>query len=100
LPNLLAPAAALALCLAVLPAAPAIAQEAEDASGGGQDAETKALDSTATQWSFQIAYQMMPDYYADTLDNGQARPAGLDNYVQMAVKSSYRLNVTYSIPVG
>ena len=25
-------------------------------------AETKALDSTATQWSFQLAYQTMPDY--------------------------------------
>jgi len=48
------------------------------------DAETKALDSTATQWSFQFAYQVM-DYHDDILDNGQPRPAGLDNFVQMRV---------------
>ena len=49
------------------------------------DAETKALDSTATQWSFQFAYQAMPDYYDDTLDNGQQRPAGPTDYVQMRI---------------
>jgi hypothetical protein len=50
-----------------------------------QDAESKALDSTATQWSFQGAYQMMPDYYSDTLDDGSTRRAGLDNYVQLRI---------------
>jgi len=57
----------------------ALAQEAE------QDEESKALDSTATQWSFQGAYQMMPDYHDDTLDNGFMRPAGLDNYLQLRI---------------
>jgi hypothetical protein len=55
---------------------------------GGQDAETKALDSTATQWSFQFAYQTM-DYKTDTLDNGVTRPAGLDNYVQLRIVAPF-----------
>ena len=50
-----------------------------------QDDESKALDSTATQWSFQFAYQWMPDYYDDVLDNGLPRPAGLDNYLQLRI---------------
>ena len=49
------------------------------------DAETKALDSTATQWSFQFAYQVMPDYHDDVLDNGQTRPAGATDYLQVRV---------------
>lgn len=47
----------------------------EEKSDGGQDRESKALDSTATQWSFQLAYQKIPDYHDDTLDNGQERPS-------------------------
>lgn len=62
----------------------AVAQD----DSGGQDAETKALDSTATQWSFQLAYQMM-DYKTDTLDNGQARPQGLDNYLQLRIVAPF-----------
>lgn len=54
-------------------------------AGEDQDAETKALDSSATQWSFSFAYQAMPDYHDDVLDNGQTRRAGLDNYVQLRV---------------
>jgi hypothetical protein len=57
----------------------------EETSKGGQDAESKALDSTATQWSFQLAYQKMPDYHDDTLDNGQQRPEGFDNYWQLRI---------------
>jgi len=53
--------------------------------GGGQDRESMALDSTATQWSFQFAYQAMPDYHDDTLDNGQVRPAGNDDYLQLRI---------------
>jgi len=49
-----------------------------------QDAETKALDATATQWSFQFAYQSMPNYY-DDLVNGTSRRPGLDNYLQFRV---------------
>jgi hypothetical protein len=49
------------------------------------DAETKALDSTATQWSFQLAYQVMPDYHDDILDSGQQRPAGATDYLQLRI---------------
>ena len=48
------------------------------------DAETKALDSTATQWSFQFAYQAMPDYHDDTV-NGEPRPAGSDDFLQARI---------------
>jgi hypothetical protein len=50
-----------------------------------QDAETKALDSTATQWSFQLAYQATPDYFSDILDSGQQRPAGTTDYLQLRI---------------
>lgn len=60
----------------------AMAQD-EDAQAA-QDRATAAMDATATQWSFQLAYQMMPDYYND-LVNGEPRKAGLDNYVQLRV---------------
>jgi hypothetical protein len=56
---------------------------AEDNSGG-QDAESKAMDATATQWSFQFAYQWMPDYYDDIV-NGQPRSAGLTDYAQLRI---------------
>jgi len=37
---------------------PALAEtEGEEEASRGQDRESKALDSTATQWSFQFAYQ-------------------------------------------
>jgi hypothetical protein len=49
------------------------------------DAETKALDSTATQWSFQLAYQTMPDYHDDILDTGLPRPAGATDYLQLRI---------------
>ena len=60
---------------------------ANDAAGGEdqQDAQTKALDSTATQWSFQLAYQVMPDYHQDTFDNGQTRPIGSTDYLQLRI---------------
>ena len=48
------------------------------------DAETKALDSTATQWSFQLAYQANPDYHDDIV-NGQPRRAGLTDFVQLRI---------------
>jgi hypothetical protein len=80
---------ALTATLAVLLAfggAPVSAQEDEneDAAGAaeGQDDVSKAMDSTATQWSFQLAYQDM-SWKDDTLDNGQTRAPGLDNYVQL-----------------
>jgi hypothetical protein len=56
----------------------------DDAETVGQDDTSKALDATATQWSFQFAYQSMPDYYNDQV-NGSERPSGLDNYVQLRI---------------
>jgi len=71
----------LGVVLGVGGATSAVAQE----EGSVQDDESKALDSTATQWSFQFAYQWMPDYYDDVLDDGLPRPAGLDNYLQVRI---------------
>ena len=76
--------------LLVLEAVPVQAQEegdegpavVEEATGAEQDDVAKAMDSTATQWSFQFAHQWM-SWKEDTLDNGQTRAPGLDNYVQL-----------------
>ena len=51
---------------------------------GGQSRESMAVDATATQWSFQLAYQWMPDYHTDTI-NGEPRRKGLDNYLQLRI---------------
>jgi hypothetical protein len=48
-----------------------------------QDDVSKALDSTATQWSFQFAYQ--DTTWKDDEINGQPRKPGLDNFVQIRV---------------
>jgi hypothetical protein len=87
-------AAVIVLMAAVLvvPSGPCLAQEedeekvttADEGTAGGQDDVTKAMDSTATQWSFQFAYQSMT-WKDDTLENGETRPAGLDNYVQLRI---------------
>jgi hypothetical protein len=66
-------------------ASQALAQEAGGAEPAGQDAETRALDSTATQWSFQLAYQTMPDWHMDPLASGDTRRPGLDNYWQLRI---------------
>jgi hypothetical protein len=58
------------------------APRAEETS---QDAGSKAIDPTVAQWSFQGAYQWMPDYHADTMDNGALRPAGSTDYLQLRV---------------
>ena len=77
------------LVLLLVLASPFHCMAQEEKSKGGQDAESKALDSTATQWSFQLAYQKMPDYHDDTLSNGQTRPAGADNYWQLRVVAPF-----------
>jgi hypothetical protein len=46
-------------------------------------AETKAMDSTATQWSFQTAYQV--NSYHDDMVNGATRPEGLTDFVQLRI---------------
>ena len=48
-----------------------------------QDDVSKALDSTATQWSFQVAYQQTD--YKDDRVNGEQRQPGLDNFWQLRI---------------
>jgi len=67
-----------ALLVSLILAVSSAAAFAED-----QDDVTKAIDSTATQWSFQFAYQSMPSYNNDTLADGSTRPDGFDNYWQV-----------------
>jgi hypothetical protein len=66
---------------------PGQSQDSSDNAAGedSQSAANKALDSTATQWSFQGAYQHMPDYHNDTMTNGETRPDGSDNYWQLRI---------------
>jgi len=63
----------------------------------GQDRASQAMDATATQWSFQFAYQSMPDYYNDVVD-GETRPSGLDNYVQIRVVAPIPLKSITILP--
>lgn len=56
------------------------AQDSDADEAPVQDDISKALDSTATQWSFQFAYQWMD--WKDDIVNGAPRPPGLDNFVQ------------------
>ena len=60
----------------------AYAQEEESAAE--QDRASMAVDATATQWSFQMAYQVMPDYHNDIV-NGEPRPGGMTDYLQLRV---------------
>ena len=59
-------------------------EEVETSSDGEQDRASMAVDATATQWSFQLAYQWIPQYYDDVV-NGSPRPSGMDNYLQLRV---------------
>lgn len=61
-----------------------IAFSQEKESAAEQDRASMAVDATATQWSFQMAYQVMPDYYNDMV-NGEPRPAGMTDYLQLRV---------------
>ena len=54
------------------------------AEEGVQDDVSKALDSTATQWSFQFAYQNMPNYKDDYVD-GKQRREGSTDFVQFRI---------------
>ena len=49
------------------------------------DRATMALDSTATQWSFQFAWQVMPDYHDDVLANGRTRKPGNTDFAQLRI---------------
>ncbi len=52
-----------------------------------QDDVSKALDSTATQWSFQFAWQQT-DWKTDMVD-GMPRPQGLDNFAQLRIVAPF-----------
>lgn len=73
---------AVAALVASVVLAPGQVVYSQDSDSG---AETKALDSTATQWSFQLAYQTMPDYHNDILSSGSPRPDGLTDYIQLRI---------------
>ena len=68
---------------------PAVELEAaeEEAVSELSDEEraTMALDSTATQWSFQFAWQVMPDYHDDVLASGQTRKPGNTDFAQLRI---------------
>lgn len=70
-----------------------VAQENESE----QSRESMAMDATATQWSYQVAYQLMPNYYNDDV-NGSPRKAGLDNYLQIRVMAPIPLKKMTILP--
>ena len=75
----------------------AFAQDGDESDKPEPDDAAKALDATATQWSFQFAYQSMPDYYNDMV-NGSPRRPGLDNYVQLRVVAPIPLKKLTILP--
>jgi hypothetical protein len=71
-------------------------QSSEAVAEPEQDDVSKALDSTATQWSFQFAYQTTD--WKDDIVNGQPRAPGLDNFVQMRVVAPLVFNKFTLLP--
>ena len=69
----------------------------EESQEEEQSRESMAMDATATQWSYQVAYQLMPDYYNDDV-NGSPRKAGLDNYLQIRVVAPIPLKKMTILP--
>ena len=63
-----------------------------------ENRESMALDATATQWSFQLAYQWMPTYYSDKINDSTMRPAGMNNYIQLRVVAPIPLRVLTLLP--
>jgi len=88
----------LTLTLISLLVLPVFSQEEEDAEAAAQSRESMAMDATATQWSFQFAYQWMPDYYTDELSDGTTRPLGLDNYAQLRIVTPIPLKKLTILP--
>ena len=72
-------------------------EEEVETSEATQSRESAAMDATATQWSFQLAYQSMPDYYSDDVD-GVSRAPGLDNYLQLRVVAPIALKSFTILP--
>jgi hypothetical protein len=76
---------------------PLSAQEEKEPTGGaleegeGQSRESMAVDSTATQWSLQVAYEWY-DWYTDETAPGVTRPEGN--------KNAFQVRVVAPVPVG
>jgi len=85
------------LVLIILAGIISLALYSQEEEANAQSRESQAMDATATQWSFQFAYQMMPDYH-DDLVNGIPRSAGLDNYLQMRVVAPIPLKSLTILP--
>jgi len=62
-------------------------QAGEEEAESQQDDVSKALDSTATQWSFQLAWQGT-EWKTDEVA-GQPRPQGHDNFAQLRVVAPF-----------
>ncbi len=63
-----------------------------------QSRESAALDNTAAAWSFQLAYQAMPDYRDDVLASGETRPEGNKGYVQFRMVAPLKLGGLNVLP--
>ena len=85
------------LTLIVLAIAATVTLYSQDEDAATQSRESAAMDATATQWSFQFAYQSMPDYY-DDLVNGEPRAPGLDNYFQARIVAPIPLKKLTILP--
>lgn len=82
----------LVICAAGIVNAQSESEEATEAGASDEASEisdeeraTIALDSTATQWSFQFAWQVMPDHHDDVLANGQRRKPGNTDFAQLRI---------------
>jgi hypothetical protein len=87
----------LSVALALAVAAGGVRGQENEEEAAGQDDESKALDSTATQWSFQFAWQGM-DYQEDMLSDGSTRPAGSNDYLQLRIVAPIALEKLTILP--
>jgi hypothetical protein len=63
---------------------PVQVEQEEEREEGGQSRESMANDSSASQWSFQVAYEIR-NWREDTLSTGQVRPQGNKNMWQFRI---------------
>lgn len=63
-------------------------EDADEPLAENQNDVSKALDSTATQWSFQLAWQGT-DWKTDQGPMGDPRPQGLDNFAQVRIVAPF-----------
>ena len=57
-------------------------KEEDKDSQPAQSRESAAVDPTATQWSYQFAYEQFFDYKSDLLESGLMRPDGRQRFGQ------------------